>query len=38
MLHSDLIPGIGCDGELIQIDERSTQYVTVARWLGQVRQ
>jgi len=21
MLHSDLIPEIGCDGELIQIDE-----------------
>jgi hypothetical protein len=31
ILHSDLIPEIGCDGELIQIDERSTLYVTVAR-------
>lgn len=31
MLHRDLIPEIGCDGELIQVDERSTKDVTVAR-------
>jgi hypothetical protein len=31
MLHSDLFPAFGCDGELIEIPERSTQMVTV-KW------
>jgi len=31
MLHSDLFPEFGCDGELIVIPERSTQLVTVKR-------
>ena len=31
MLHSDLIPELECNGQLIQIDERSTRWVTVVR-------
>jgi len=31
MLHSDLFPEFGCDGELIEIPERSTQMLTVKR-------
>ena len=31
MLHSDLFPEFGCDGELIEIPERSTQMLTVER-------
>jgi hypothetical protein len=30
-LHSDLFPEFGCDGELIEVLERSTQLVTVKR-------
>jgi len=29
MLHSDLFPEFGCDGELIELPERSTQLLTV---------
>jgi hypothetical protein len=29
MLHSDLFPAFGCDGELIELPERSTQGITV---------
>ena len=31
MLHSDLFPDFGCDGELIEIPERCTQMLTV-KW------
>jgi hypothetical protein len=30
-LHRDLLPEFGCDGELIEVPERSTQLVTVKR-------
>ena len=33
MLHSDLFPEFGCDGELIELPERSTQLLR----LGQAR-
>jgi len=29
MLHSDLFPAFGCDGELIELPERSTKIITV---------
>ena len=29
MLHSDLFPELGCNGELIEITERCTQLLTV---------
>lgn len=35
MLHSDLFPEFGCDGELIELPERCTQVLTVtqcAKW------
>ena len=31
MLHSDLIPEFGCDGELIDLPEQSTKILTVKR-------
>ena len=31
MLHSDLFPELGCDGELIELPERCTQLLTVKR-------
>ena len=31
MLHSDLFPEFGCDGELIEVLERCTQMITVKR-------
>ena len=30
-LHSNLFPEFGCDGELIELPERSTQMITVKR-------
>ena len=31
MLHSDLFPEFGCDGELIKLPERCTQILTVTQ-------
>ena len=31
MLHSDLFPEVGCDGELIELPERCIQPLTVKR-------
>src|SRR5215469_1154227 len=31
MLHSDLFPEFGCDGELIDLPEQSTRMLTVKR-------
>src|SRR5215469_9825372 len=31
MLHTDLFPELGCDGELIDLPEQSTQLITVKR-------
>jgi hypothetical protein len=31
MLHSDLFPEFGCEGELIDLPEQSTQTLTVKR-------
>ena len=31
MLHSDLFPEFGCDGELIELPERCTQLLTVTQ-------
>ena len=31
MLHSDLFPEFGCDGELIELHERCTKTLTVVR-------
>lgn len=30
MLHSDLFPEFGCDGELIELPERCTELLTVS--------
>ena len=35
MLHSDLFPEFGCDGELIELPERRTKMLTV-KTLGEV--
>jgi hypothetical protein len=31
MLHSDLFPEFGCDGELMELPERCTQLLTITR-------